>query len=162
MVVTRQNFHQAMLVSWLFGASFAGALAWASDDRGPIVVDTLTGLAIAGFDPVAYQSTGTAREGLPQYEAKIAGVVWRFVNAGNRQIFQSQSDVYVPRFGGHDPVAVTNGFIAAGDPSLFVIAENRLYLFQSPENLAVFRADAGRIMARAQHLWPRLVEQSRR
>lgn len=151
-----------VLVSWLFGAMIGGGLAQASDDRGPIVTDVLTGLALGGFDPVAYQLSQAAREGSPRYEAKIAGAVWRFVNAGNRQIFETQRDIYFPRFGGHDPVAVTKGFIAAGDPLLFLLVDNRLYLFQSTENLAAFRADTRRLIARADHLWPRIVEQSRR
>ena len=40
-------------------------------------------------------------------------------------------DVYMPRFGGYDPVGVARGVAVPGDPRLWLIADERLYLFYS-------------------------------
>lgn len=162
MVRARRNTRQLMIVWWLFGVSLLPGAEAEAAQSGPMVIDFYTGLAISGFDPVAYLIDHKAQPGLPQYEEKIAGFVWRFQNSGNLEIFRKQPDVYTPRFGGHDPVAASKGFIAPGDPALFLIFENRVYLFQSSESLSTFRRDPQRIASEADHLWPRIVEASQR
>src|SRR4051812_17877887 len=70
-----------------------------------IVVDRHSGLAISGFDPVAYFTEGRAEQGNPEYEAVVARATWRFRNEGSRAAFVAHPDVYMPQFGGYDPVA---------------------------------------------------------
>src|SRR5580693_9257682 len=57
-------------------ASFPPACGAATTER--VVVNRYTGLAIEGFDPVAYFVDGRAVVGLPDFEASAAGAVWRF------------------------------------------------------------------------------------
>ena len=49
-----------------------------------VVVDPHSGLAILGFDPVAYFTDGEARPGRDAFEQAFAGAVWRFRNEGNK------------------------------------------------------------------------------
>ena len=98
-----------------------------------IVVDRHSGLAISGFDPVAYFIDGTAVPGKDEFEHTFAGVVWRFRNEGNRAAFVADPELYMPRFGGYDPVAVARGVAVPGDPRLWLMSDERLYLFYSPE-----------------------------
>lgn len=157
-----QKLYKVALISWIICVISTGFSSVRADEIGPIAVDARTGLAIEGFDPVAYFLLGRAHQGFAQHEARIEAVAWRFLNKGNLQAFVAHAAIYRPRFGGHDPVAVAKGFITPSDPSLFVIADNRLYLFHTPENLEIFRADPRRIIARADHQWPKIVAQSRR
>ena len=60
----------------------------------------------------------------------------------------------MPRFGGYDPVGVGRGVPAAGDPRIWMIVEQRLYLFQSAESRAVFAVDNERLLATADEAWP--------
>src|SRR4051812_2521009 len=71
-----------------------------------VAVDHHTGLAIGGFDPVAYFVEGEAVLGRGDFEYALGDAVWRFRNEGNRAAFVDNSEVYMPRFGGYDPVAV--------------------------------------------------------
>ena len=50
----------------------------------PVVINPQTGLAISGFDPVAYFTDGRPRIGRADLELRVDGVVWRFVNEGDR------------------------------------------------------------------------------
>src|SRR6185436_9015477 len=86
-----------------------------------------TGLAIDGFDPVAYFVDGKPRAGRPDLELRSGGASWRFANEGNMAAFAADPDVYAPQFGGHDPVAVVRGAATPGHPELWLIADSHLY-----------------------------------
>jgi hypothetical protein len=81
-----------------------------------IVVDGRTGLAISGFDPVAYFVEGAAKPGRDVFEHVFAGVTWRFCNEGNQAAFAADPEVYMPRFGGYDPVGIARGVTAPVTP----------------------------------------------
>ena len=118
-----------------------------------IVTERHTGLAINGFDPVAYFIDGTAIPGKDAYEHVFAGVAWRFSNEGNRAAFILDPEVYMPRFGGYDPVGVARGVAVAGDPRLWLISRERLYLFYSREARSRFAGDP-EYLTTADRMWP--------
>jgi hypothetical protein len=119
-----------------------------------LVVDRNSGLAISGFDPVAYFIDGVASLGKGDFEASFAGAVWRFRNEGNRGAFIADPDTYMPRFGGYDPIGVARGVAVAGDPRLWILSGERLYLFSAPEGRDRFVGEAERIVAAAEGKWP--------
>ena len=123
-----------------------------------IVSDKVSGVAIFGVDPVAYFTDGAMVEGKPDVETTVAGVIWRFVNQGNLQAFSANPDVYAPRFGGYDPVAVSEGHPTAGTPVLWAIHEQRLYLFFSEANLNRFKAAPERYLTAAEQGWPSVTQ----
>jgi hypothetical protein len=119
-----------------------------------IVVDWHTGLAISGYDPVAFYTDGKPVLGSPEFELAYAGTVWRFCNIGNRDAFAARPDVYMPQFGGYDPVGIARGVAVAGNPSVWVISAERLFLFYDRDRLQAFTANAERITTLAQRKWP--------
>ncbi len=121
---------------------------------GPVVVNAQTGLAISGFDPVAYFTDKQPRFGRPDLEFRLNGPVWRFSNPGNRAAFEENPEVYRPRFGGYDPVAIARGASVPGHPLFWAVTAERLYLFFSAETRDKFLADPGRIIAAAERKWP--------
>ncbi len=121
-----------------------------------IVVDRFTGLAIDGFDPVAYFVNREALTGLPDFEASQGGVVWRFRNEGNRASFLAHPEIYGPQFGGYDPTDVARGVTVAGNPRFFAVVEERLFLFSREESRDAFAADPARYLPRAEARWPAL------
>ncbi|MGE3149299.1 MAG: YHS domain-containing (seleno)protein [Pseudorhodoplanes sp.] len=123
-----------------------------------VVADWRTGLAIGGFDPVAYFTDAAPVEGRPEYEASFAGVTWRFRNEGNRAAFLDHPEIYAPQFGGHDPVGVARGIARPGHPELWLVEGRRLYLFFGAEARAAFAADPAGLSARAQAQWPRVLQ----
>src|ERR1700752_2411755 len=112
----------ACLVAVLASLGPAGLCdaAWAITER--VVVNRHSGLAIDGFDPVAFFTDAEAAKGLPDVEAVESGAVWRFRNDANRAIFLAHPEIYGPRFGGYDPVDAANGKIVAGRPQLWLVA----------------------------------------
>ncbi len=122
-----------------------------------IVVDWHTGLAIGGYDPVAFYSDRKSVPGKADFELAYAGAVWRFANVANREAFAARPDVYMPSFGGYDPVGVAHGVAVAGNPSLWLITGGRLFLFYDRVRLETFAADAERITSAAERKWPEVL-----
>ena len=122
-----------------------------------VVTDWRTGLAISGFDPVAYFANGAASQGRAQLEYTYAGATWRFRNVGNRAAFVEHPGIYMPRLGGHDPVRAAQGLGVAGNPLFWVITADRLYLFYDGANRAAFAADPDRYIAEAERKWPTIL-----
>jgi hypothetical protein len=143
-------------IALLSVASTALAAQAATTER--LVADRMTGLAIGGFDPVAYFTDAQPLVGRPGFEAAEAGAVWRFRNEGNRAVFARHPDIYSPQFGGYDPADVARGVAVAGDPKVWLIAGQRLFLFGRAESRAAFAADPYPILREAKARWPGLQE----
>jgi hypothetical protein len=140
-----------------------GALVWlgpvqaATTER--VVVNRYSGLAIEGFDPVAYFVDARAEPGLAEFEASEAGAVWRFRNEGDRASFVAHPEIYGPQFGGYDPVDVARGVTFAGNPMFWLISGQRLYLFGREESRDAFATDPQRFLRDADLRWPELQQQ---
>jgi len=146
---------------WALSALAAVALSLFADAAraGPterIVVDWHTGLAIDGYDPVAFFTDGKPIPGSAEFELRHHGVVWRFRNSGNRAAFAASPDIYMPRYGGYDPVGVARGVAVAGRPNVWLIAGERLFLFYDPADRRKFAGDAIHFIATADRKWPQL------
>jgi hypothetical protein len=139
----------------LLALAGVGHLGAATTER--IVVDRHRGLAIAGFDPVAYFTDATATLGRPEIEYAYAGAVWRFRNEGNRGAFAADPEVYMPRFGGYDPAAAARGAAVEGHPLVWLIVEQRLYLFETAKTRDIFVDDPERVIAAAERKWPQVL-----
>jgi hypothetical protein len=120
----------------------------------PVVFNRYTGLAIDGYDPVSYFVDGAPRLGRSDFELRSGGANWHFVNEGNMAAFAADPDVYAPRFGGHDPLAIVRGAATPGHPLLWAIAEDRLYLFYSEAARAAFANDPDSAIEAAARHWP--------
>src|SRR5437762_10479406 len=97
----------AVTLGLALAGSHSAALRAATTER--VVVDRHTGLALYGVDPVAYFTDKKPVAGRADVEFTYAGAVWRFGNEGNRAAFATDPQVYMPRFGGYDPVGISRG-----------------------------------------------------
>ena len=137
------------------GVSTNGAaLRAATTER--LVVDQHTGLAIYGMDPVAYFTDHKPVSGRPDFEYRHAGAIWRFANEGNRAAFAGDPDIYMPRYGGFDPIGITRGVATPGFPALWTLFEQRLYLFYTADARSAFLADPASVIASASARWAAL------
>jgi hypothetical protein len=130
------------------------AAAAATTER--VVLNRFTGLAIEGFDPVAYFTDARPEVGVEAYEADGQGAVWRFRNEGNRASFLAHPDIYGPQFGGYDPTDVARGVTVAGNPRFWLVSGQRLYLFGREETREAFATDPSNLLRKARQRWPEL------
>ena len=147
-------WQKAALIALAAGMPVANLTAGTSER---IVQDRHSGLALGGIDPVGYFIDARADKGFADFEAAQAGAVWRFRNAGNLSIFKARPDVYGPQFGGYDPVDAARGVARPGDPRIWLIVGQRLYLFSREDNRDAFAEQASEILRDAGAQWPRLL-----
>jgi hypothetical protein len=140
------------------GLFVVGLLAVSSAPRAAtterVITDWHTGLAISGFDPVAFFTDAKPLAGSEEFEFRFAGAVWRFCNVGNRDAFAARPDVYMPQFGGYDPVSAARGIAVAGNPEVWVVTGERLYLFYNRAARETFNDDSDRVLTAAVRKWP--------
>jgi YHS domain-containing protein len=59
------------------------------------------GLAVKGYDPVAYFTANRPIKGSAEFEYRWQGVKWRFSSAENLEIFKAAPEKYAPQYGGY-------------------------------------------------------------
>ncbi len=123
-----------------------------------VVTDVHTGLALYGVDPVAYFTDGKPIVGKGDFEYRHAGAIWRFANEGNRAAFMADPEVYMPRFGGYDPVGVARGLSTAGFAEFWAIHNQRLFLFYTADARKSFLEHPETVITAAAARWASVLQ----
>jgi YHS domain-containing protein len=115
------------------------------------------GLAIQGYDPVAYFTKGKAIEGSKQFAAVYEGVTYYFANAADKDLFLKDPKKYEPQYGGWCAYAMgaTNDKVEI-DPETFKIVDGKLYLFFHNfinNTLLKWNKDEANLKAKADKNW---------
>jgi YHS domain-containing protein len=112
------------LVSFLFATlSFAA---------GSTNVDK-SGVAVHGYDPVAYFTDSKPVKGTAERSFAVEGVTYWFVNDQNLAAFKADPGKYAPQYGGYCAYGVAQGYKPDIDPTAFKVVEGKLYLNLSPD-----------------------------
>ncbi|HVJ53427.1 MAG TPA: YHS domain-containing (seleno)protein [Aliidongia sp.] len=143
---------------------FATDAAWASGrvrlpaDEVPSthegVVNTVEGVAIKGYDPVAYFTGGRPRLGDPKITAEFDGATWRFATEAHRKAFVADPAKYEPDFGGFCAYGVAHGNKVDIDPAAYTIVNDRLYLNVTLDVRRMWLKDLPEELADGDKNWP--------
>lgn len=114
------------------------------------------GVAIRGYDPVAYFTEGRPLRGDPAHAANWGGVSWHFASAESRAAFIANPEAFAPQYGGFCAWAVAEGYTAPIDPQAWAVVEGRLYLNFSRHIQARWARDVPGNITRADANWPGL------
>ena len=117
-------------------------------------VNSRGGLAIGGYDAVAYFGEGRARRGAVAHFADWQGARWLFVSRENRDAFLAAPARFAPRYGGYCAYGMAHGYKAPVDPEAWTIVGDRLYLNYSRSIRTQWLADRDAFIARAETNWP--------
>jgi len=123
----------------------------------PPVNTTPDGLAIKGYDPVAYATEGKAVPGLVDNEFRWKGAVWRFATSEHTALFRLNPERYAPRYGGYCAYAVSQGRTADIDPEAWTIVDNKLYLNLNKDVRELWEKDRDAYIRQADEHWPRMI-----
>jgi YHS domain-containing protein len=119
---------------------------------------TFTGVAIKGYDPVAYFTDGKPVKGDSDFSFNWNGAEWRFANAAHRDAFKADPVKYAPQYGGYCAWAVSRGYTAGIDPEAWKIVNGRLYLNYSLKVQAQWSEDIPGNIAKAEENWPKILK----
>ena len=88
----------AISIVFILGALIAfPSPLWAKDT----INKNWEGLAIKGYDPVAYFTLGGPVKGKSEFEYKWEGAKWRFSTSKHLNLFTSNPEKYAPQYGGY-------------------------------------------------------------
>ncbi len=91
--------------------------------------NTSEGVALKGYDPVAYLQSDAAVLGSGELTFEWNDATWYFASAANRDLFKGEPEKYAPQFGGFCSFAASKGFTADSEPDAWHVLDGRLYVF---------------------------------
>lgn len=133
----------------MIGGLVAGILA----GSGAVTQADDQGVALKGYDPVAYFTEQRPRVGDPQYQHEWDGATYRFASPKHRDLFKADPDRYLPQYSNLCAVSVAQGVKLQGNPEYWLVVDGRLYLFGGPKGPGMMRADPVAIKSTADKNW---------
>ncbi len=86
------------------------------------------GLAMQGYDPVAYFKTNEAIKGKKEIAHSNDGITYHFSSEENKALFIQNPSKFQPQYGGFCSYGMSEGYEAPVDPTAFTIVDEKLYL----------------------------------
>jgi YHS domain-containing protein len=120
------------------------------------------GVAVQGYDPVAFFTVKAPVKGRPEFASEFHGARYQFHSAKSKAAFDAEPSKYEPRFGGYCAYGVSKGKLADIDPEAFQIVDGRLLLQYSNSVREEFAKDVAGNLKKADANWPDLVEKKGR
>src|SRR5262249_48056750 len=111
----RNYIRKAILFSAIIGVAIA-FIACTRTEKVASIDTGSDGVAVRGFDTVAYFVAENAVKGDPKFEYAWNGAKWLFSSQENLDKFKQNPEAFAPQFGGYCAYAVSHGHTADGDP----------------------------------------------
>lgn len=112
------------------------------------------GLAIDGYDPVAYFTEQKPVKGSPEFRVEFEGATFQFTLAAHRDAFVADPSKFVPQYGGYCSYGMARGYKAKIDPAAFTIVGHKLYLNYGEAVRSRWLADVPGYIQKADVNWP--------
>ncbi|HEX3797664.1 MAG TPA: YHS domain-containing (seleno)protein [Verrucomicrobiae bacterium] len=117
-----------------------------------------SGVAIQGYDPVAFFTDNKPVMGKPEFVARYNGATYYFASKDHRDTFKANPAKYEPAFGGYCAYGVCHNKLVKVDINAFQIVDGRLLMQYSKDIREDFNKDAKSNLAKADSNWPVLLE----
>ena len=142
-------------VAFALAAIIGGTSAFADDS---VNTGYFGGVAIMGYDTVAYFTEGKAVKGSETISYDWLGTPWHFASKKHQEMFMNEPDKYAPQFGGYcaPEVAMTGTATINIDPEAFKIIDGKLYLVYDVGSANFFADNAKELVPKAEDNWPRV------
>lgn len=127
----------------------------ASVMAGSVNVDS-SGLAIKGFDPVAYFSDNKALKGNQKFRHKFGGAVYQFASQKNLDLFSKNPGKYTPQYGGYCAYGVAQGYKVKIEPEQFSVVKGKLYLNYNAGVQRSWKKDVSGYVSKANSNWTKI------
>lgn len=131
-------------------STVTGALA-----AGVEINATTTGLALRGYDPVSYFNGGP-KAGSFKITAVHQDATYRFVTEANKKTFAANPDAYTPAFGGYCAYGAAVGSKFDGDPTVWKIVDDVLYLNLASPVQVLWEKDLDENLVKANTNWEQI------
>lgn len=114
------------------------------------------GVAIKGYDAVAYFTEGRATKGNPEFAYSWRDTQWYFANTRHREMFAADPEQYAPQFGGHCANGLSVGKVVVADPEQWTIVDGKLYMKFNRSARDRWRQDKDAKIIKAENNWEQI------
>lgn len=143
----------SILKSLIAGTALTVAVATSSIAAGVELNASSTGLALQGYDPVAYFTVGEPTRGNWTITSVYNDAMYRFANEEHKAAFDADPEAYLPEYGGYCAFGAAMGFKFDGDPNYWRIVDGELYLNISQDIQERWSTDIPGFIERADTNW---------
>ena len=119
------------------------------------------GVAISGYDLVAYFDEKRPVKGVPEFRAEFRGSTFQFISAAHRDAFAADPEKFSPQYGGYCAYGTAKGYKAKIDPEAFTVVQGKLYLNYSDAVQTRWLSDIPGYIEKADVNWPEVQKQTR-
>ena len=112
-----------------------------------------SGVAIRGYDTVAFFESEQAIQGVEKYQTQWQGTNWYFSNEKHLALFKQSPEKYAPQFGGFCALGAAHLGAVPSDPRAFSIHDGKLYFNMTEEVRITWRLNADFHIKRADKAW---------
>ncbi len=92
-------------------------------------INNSQGVAVGGYDVVAYQTQNSANLGEEAFSVSLHGIQWHFSSQEHKILFERSPEKYLPQYGGYCSFAVSKGVTANTNPDVWHVEDEKLYFF---------------------------------
>jgi YHS domain-containing protein len=117
------------------------------------------GVAMRGYDVVAYVEANQPTKGLPAYSHQYQGSTFLFSSDANLKKFVASPQKYAPQYGGFCALGTANGYKVKTEPDAFKVVDGKLYFNYNRKVLEMWTQDQAGYIARADKNWPEVSKQ---
>ena len=143
-LLTRVHAPKCALVFLLSASAFAAAAGAFNETHG---------VAIDGFDPVAYMTEKSALKGRAEFTHVFKGSVFHFKSAENRDVFSANPEKFAPQYDGYCAFGVSRGYKAVTSPEAFTVVDGKLYLNFNADVKTMWAKDLKGYIGKADGFW---------
>lgn len=135
-----------------------GVSSQAADSHAKsIVLKNKQGLAIQGYDPVAYFTDSKPLKGSAKFSSEYDGAKYLFASAEHKTLFDATPAKYAPAYGGYCGYAASIDRLSPISPEWFQIIDGKLILQHNKKAFDLFNKELAPNVQKADANWPGLV-----
>jgi hypothetical protein len=135
-------------------------VSFSSNAKAQTNQHAVNGLAIGGYDAVAYFTDQQAKKGDSSIQLEWNGAKWLFSKIENRKLFEASPDKYAPQYGGYCAYGASRGYKAQTDPTAWTIVGQKLYLNYSQKVKTAWLPDTTTRIQAANQYWEQLTNKT--
>ena len=114
---------------------------------------SVNGIALKGYDPVAFFIEKKAMKGKKEYFYEWNNVKWLFYDSINLEVFKLFPESFSPQYGGFCSYTITKNGIASVDFNFWEIYENKIYFFHSDKMKNLWKKKAKYYLKISEKIW---------
>ncbi len=117
-----------------------------------------TGIAIRGYDPVAYFTDNKPVAGKEEFVTEWMGAKWKFASQDHLDKFKAEPAKYAPQYGGYCAYGIAKDHVVKIEPDQWTVVDGKLYLNYDADVQKSWKADQASYIKQADAKFPVLIK----